>query len=91
MDNIPYRYVPPNRLRAERSQYAVVTEQFQTVLNSPYGRPLYLRNRKYLQQQKFLFRANVQEQLNRYSRTPAYDYSGYSESLPTYAEPLEPI
>ena len=69
----------------------MVTEQFQAALGSPYGRPLYLRNRKYLQEQEFLFRANVQEQLNRYSRTPAYDYSGTNESLPTYTAPIEPI
>lgn len=66
-------------------------DQFQAALDSPYGRPLHLCNRKYLQEQEFLFRANVQEQLQRYSRTPAYDYSGNNESLPTYAAPIEPI
>lgn len=91
MKDMPYRYVPPNRVRAERSQYAVITAQFQFALNSPYGCPLHLRIRKYLQEQEFLFRANVQEQHNRYSSKPAYDYSGDSESLPTYAAPLEPL
>ena len=91
IQNIPYRYVPTNRVRAERSQYAVMTAQFQAALDSPYGRPLHLRNRKYLQEQEFLFRANVQEQLNRYSRTPPYDYSGANESLPTYAPPTGPM
>ena len=91
IQNIPYRYVPSNRVRAERSQYAVMTAQFQAALDSPYGRPLHLRNRKYLQEQEFLFRANVQEQLNRYSSTPPYDYSGANESLPTYAPPTGPV
>ena len=91
IQGMPYRYVPTNRVRAERSQYALITEQFQAALGSPYGRPLHLRSRKYLQEQEFLFRANVQEQLNRYSRTPAYDYSGTNDLLPTYSEAIEPI